>query len=97
MHNFDIGKAFSHFIPRIVQDTSQEITLFKLALGAATGFTLIMGAFLILGGSFQVVMEEFSGFIVSNATIMILLGVGIVLFTLTRVGVKNQEDSENKK
>lgn len=97
MHNLDIGKAFSNFIPRKVQDISQEITLFKLALGTAVGLTLIIGAFLILGGSFLLVMEEFSGFILSNATIMMLLGVFFVLFTLTRIGVTNQEDSENKK
>jgi hypothetical protein len=90
----DVQKVATNFVPENVEDTSQEITLFKLALGAATGLSLIIGAFLILGGSFQVVMEEFAGFIVSNATIMILLGASIVYFTLTRIGVKNQEDSK---
>jgi hypothetical protein len=91
----DPAKIIGFVIPEKIQDINQKVVDFKLALGAATGLSLIIGAFLILAGVFQLTMESFNGFQISNATILILLGVAVVWFTLTKIGVKPEDSNKN--
>jgi uncharacterized membrane protein YqjE len=86
-----ITKIIASFVPDQVEDANQKTTDFKLALGGSTGLLLIVGAFLTLSGVFELVIERWNNFQISNATIMLVLGVGVVWFTLTKIGIKSED------
>jgi|GEM_PF-5009962 len=75
-------------VPDVIEDKSQKTTDFKLALGATTAILLIVGAFSTLTGFFTLTTEVFQGIQITNASIMLILGVAVVGFTLTKVGVQ---------
>jgi hypothetical protein len=52
---------------------------------------LVAIAYALLTGVGQVVIEEFGSFKLSNATLLIFLGVFFVWLTLTKVGTKNDQ------
>ncbi|HIK16676.1 MAG TPA: hypothetical protein IGS53_15525 [Leptolyngbyaceae cyanobacterium M33_DOE_097] len=91
MNKPDLAKLLKLFLPETIADTEQHVTDFKLILGAAIGFCLIFGAFLTWMGVFDLVVEEFDHYEVSNATLLVAAGLVIIWLTLTRVGTKPPE------
>ena len=84
-----LQSVIQFFVPEKIEDAIQKTTDMKLSTGIAFGFTLVAMAFALLTGVGQVVIEEFGSFKLSNATLLILLGVFFVWLTLTKVGTKN--------
>ncbi len=87
----NIMSAIKFFTPSRIDDESTSITLIKLATGIVLGFSLIAIAFATLTSFSQLVFEKFGSFEISNATIYILIGVFIILFTLTKIGIKKDD------
>lgn len=82
------------FIPPKIEDISQKTTDIKLATGIVFGFTLVAIAFAILTGFGQVVIEEVGNLKFSNASIFVLLGVFFIWLTITKVGIKNDQQKK---
>jgi len=91
MNKLDLAKLVKLLLPETITDTDQRVTDFKLILGGAIGFCLIFGAFLTWMGVFDLVVEEFDHYEVSNATLLAASGLVVIWLTLTRVGAKPQE------
>lgn len=84
-----LQSVIKFFVPEKIEDSSQKTTDIKLAAGIIFGFFLVAIAFALLTGYGQVVFEEIGAIKVTNATIIVLLGVFFVWLTLTKVGVKH--------
>lgn len=89
-----LKSAMGLVIPEKIEDANQEIVAIKLAAGIIFGFTLVAIAFAILTGVGQVVIEEFGSFKLSNSTLLIFLGVFFVWLTLTKVGIKSDQQKK---
>lgn len=87
----NIKPIFNFFIPNKIDDTSQKTTDLKLATGIGAGFFLIFKAFGILDNVEKIIIEEFAGLKISNATIVLLSGVFFIWLTLTKVGIKTDD------
>ena len=87
----NIMSTIKFFTPSRIDDESTSITLIKLATGIVLGFSLIAIAFSILTSFSQLVVEKFGSFEISNATICILIGVLIIWLTLTKIGIKKDD------
>lgn len=83
-----VQNVFKFFIPDSIEDNSQKTTDIKLATGIVFGFTLVGIAIAIVTGNGQVIMQRIHDNEISNDVIYLLLGVLIIWFTLTKIGIK---------
>ncbi len=87
----NIMSAIRFFTPNKIDDESKSITIFKLAAGIITGFSLIAIAFATLTSFSQLIVEKFGIVEISNTTIYIFIGVFIIWLTLTKIGTKKDD------
>jgi hypothetical protein len=89
-----VVSAVKFLVPDRIEDDSNNTTLIKLLAGIITGLFLIAIAFASLTSFSHLVIEKLGGWEVSNATIYIFFGALLIWLTLTRVGLKKDENQK---